>query len=230
MAQNNKPDDLAILEERVASHPISIEDISALADAYADRELWQEAIETYKTAISLDPTNGDLYNRLGIAYDEVDKLEDAEQAYQQAIALNPETSDAYYNLGCLYEDQKRIPEAIQAYKKYLQYLPEVDELTVIKKSLPQLTRMKIRKIDALSLAKISGLLYTGAGLIFSGMVALFSLVSAFYYRSNVNLSMVLTIIFMPIIYGVVGFISGLIIAALYDLAAAWVGGIEVEAE
>jgi hypothetical protein len=38
------------------------------------------------------------------------------------------------------------------------------------------------------------------------------------------------IIFMPIIYGIMGFIMGLITAWLYNLVAGWVGGIEMEFE
>jgi hypothetical protein len=36
--------------------------------------------------------------------------------------------------------------------------------------------------------------------------------------------------FMPIIYGVVGFLFGVIGAALYNLVARWIGGFEVEVE
>jgi len=37
-------------------------------------------------------------------------------------------------------------------------------------------------------------------------------------------------LFMPVIYGVMGFIFGVIGAALYNLVANWIGGIEVEVE
>ena len=37
-------------------------------------------------------------------------------------------------------------------------------------------------------------------------------------------------IFMPIIYGVMGLIFGVIGAALYNLVARWIGGFEVEVE
>jgi hypothetical protein len=37
-------------------------------------------------------------------------------------------------------------------------------------------------------------------------------------------------IFMPIFYAVFGFIFGIISAAIYNLVARWVGGIEVEVE
>jgi hypothetical protein len=37
-------------------------------------------------------------------------------------------------------------------------------------------------------------------------------------------------IFIPIIYGVMGFVFGIIMAAIYNLIAGWIGGIEVEVE
>ena len=37
-------------------------------------------------------------------------------------------------------------------------------------------------------------------------------------------------IFMPVIYGVMGFVFGVIGAAIYNLVARWIGGIEVEVE
>lgn len=37
-------------------------------------------------------------------------------------------------------------------------------------------------------------------------------------------------IFMPVFYGVFGFIFGVISAAIYNLIARWIGGIEVEVE
>jgi hypothetical protein len=40
----------------------------------------------------------------------------------------------------------------------------------------------------------------------------------------------LAIIFFPIVYGIVGFIAGLIYAALYNLAARWTGGVEMTLE
>ncbi len=37
-------------------------------------------------------------------------------------------------------------------------------------------------------------------------------------------------IFMPVIYGVMGFIFGILMAVIYNLVARWIGGIEVEVE
>ena len=37
-------------------------------------------------------------------------------------------------------------------------------------------------------------------------------------------------IFMPVLYGVMGFIFGVLMAVVYNLVARWIGGIEVEVE
>ena len=37
-------------------------------------------------------------------------------------------------------------------------------------------------------------------------------------------------VLMPVIYGVMGFILGVIGAAVYNLVARWIGGIELEVE
>ncbi len=37
-------------------------------------------------------------------------------------------------------------------------------------------------------------------------------------------------VLMPVIYGVMGFVFGVIGAAIYNLIAGWIGGIEVEVE
>ena len=69
--------------------------------------------------------------------------------------------------------------------------------------------MQIRRIGALSLAKVLAVIYAVFGLIF-GLI--FSLIA------------------LPIFYGLIGFIGGLITAWLYNAAARIIGGIELELE
>jgi tetratricopeptide (TPR) repeat protein len=131
----SQPDNLTILEERVAAHPDSLPDVRALADAYSEHGRWNDAVEAYWAAIALDPTNADLCNSLGAAYEGAGDPAQAEDAYQKAVALQPEDAVAYYNLGSLYEEQRRIPEAIQAFKKCLRYATDPDEYPDVKQKL-----------------------------------------------------------------------------------------------
>lgn len=230
MVQEIQTDELSRLKQQVALNPASFKDILALADMYVDLERWTEAIEQYKTAISLEPSNADVYNSLGTIYEEVDQLDEAEKAYQQAIKFDPKLPAPYYNLGCMYEDQQHLQKAVQAYKKYLEYVEAAGELAIVKHNLTKVTRMNIRRVNGASLAKILGVMYVAIGLIFwiiSIVFSLFFIGSGFGFFQFFD---VFNLLALPIIYGIVGVVSGFLIAYIYNFVADRFGGIEIEAE
>jgi len=97
--------------------------------------------------------------------------------------------------------------------------------------------MVLTRIVVMSVAKIFGVLNAAIGLIIGICIALFSLIGA-GMTAAVQQSGAPTwigavfgigaIIFLPILYGTMGFIFGAIWAALYNLFAGMVGGIEIE--
>ncbi|MCK4553525.1 hypothetical protein KAU19_00995 [Candidatus Parcubacteria bacterium] len=93
---------------------------------------------------------------------------------------------------------------------------------------------KIKKIKALSLGKILGIMYAIMGLIFGGLVTVFAILGNALFASKDNYGGVLfgigAIIFLPIMYGFFGFVFGVISGWLYNLATKWVGGLEIEFE
>jgi hypothetical protein len=95
--------------------------------------------------------------------------------------------------------------------------------------------MVIRRVGALSVAKVAGVLYALIGLIAGAFISLAAIVGGFGSGdTNAPLIGALmgagAIIVIPIVYGGLGFIGTLIMAALYNLVAGAVGGIEVDVE
>lgn len=84
-------------------------------------------------------------------------------------------------------------------------------------------RHRIRRVEPIAAAKVAGVLYALMGLVF---VPIFAVVS-FAAPSGSGFGMGLTIL-MPIFYGVMGFVFTAIAAALYNVVAGWIGGIELE--
>ncbi len=98
--------------------------------------------------------------------------------------------------------------------------------------------MVIKRIGALSLAKIAAVLYAGIGLLIG---AVFSLIGMAGFASQMGdassglpfvgmLFGVGAIIILPICYGLIGFIFTLIGATIFNAAARLTGGVEIEVQ
>jgi len=98
--------------------------------------------------------------------------------------------------------------------------------------------MVIRKIGIGSVVKVSGVLYGLLGLVIGLCVALFAVVglgAAAASNEDVpgwmgSLFGIGAIVIFPIMYGVMGVIGGVLLAALYNLVAGITGGLEIDVQ
>lgn len=99
--------------------------------------------------------------------------------------------------------------------------------------------MVITKVGVLSLGKLMGLMYAAIGLLFGVLYALFAVVGGGAMLAmggnegamggGMMMGMgVAAVIVLPILYGLIGFIGGLITALFFNIAAKYAGGLEVE--
>ncbi len=96
----------------------------------------------------------------------------------------------------------------------------------------------LKSIEPISLAKISGLGYAAMGLLLIPFMFIGPFLMALAPENGEDampkgLMIALAVGFalaMPIIYGAIGFIFGLISGFVYNLIAKWIGGIEVDVE
>jgi len=98
--------------------------------------------------------------------------------------------------------------------------------------------MVLKSVGVLSAGKIMGVLGALGGLLGGAMMAVISLLGGVANQQGgqgnaavpamfVGLG---ALIFLPILYGIFGFIAGLIYALIYNLAASIIGGLEIELE
>jgi len=93
--------------------------------------------------------------------------------------------------------------------------------------------MVIKRIEPLSCGKLAGLLYGMIGLVVGAIVSVALLAGRLgagqtYGAFGAGFAGVAAIVVLPIIYGVLGFIGAIVVAWLYNLAAGFTGGIEIE--
>ena len=82
---------------------------------------------------------------------------------------------------------------------------------------------ELKRIGPVSFAKIHGLIMGLFGIIIGALYGIIAMVAP--TASPLGL---FGIILFPIAYGLLGFLGGLLGAALYNLASKWVGGLEIE--
>ena len=73
--------------------------------AYQGLGKLDEAIETYKKAVSIQPGYVEAYYNMGVAFKSQGKLEEAIEAYNKALSLKPDYAEAYYNIGIILKAQ-----------------------------------------------------------------------------------------------------------------------------
>ena len=92
--------------------------------------------------------------------------------------------------------------------------------------------MEIKKIDVMSVGKLSGFIYAVVGLLSGLLISLFSFsLGSMLSQSSSNNFLssfgIASIVVFPILYGLMGFVGGVIGAVIYNLAARFVGGIKI---
>jgi hypothetical protein len=100
--------------------------------------------------------------------------------------------------------------------------------------------MVVKQVGVWSIARISGALYAGLGLVIGAVFALVALLGAGFASTMHNEEApaalvggflgVGAVVALPIFYGVMGLVGGALMAWLYNVFAGFVGGIEVTLE
>ena len=95
--------------------------------------------------------------------------------------------------------------------------------------------MIIKRIGPLSFAKLSAVLYAVMGLVVGGVFSLAGLAGGFASETTGAAGVgaivgVAAIVVFPIFYGLMGFVFTLFAAWLYNFAADFVGGVEIDVQ
>ncbi len=94
--------------------------------------------------------------------------------------------------------------------------------------------MIIKRIGPMSVAKIAGVLYAAMGFLIGAVLSVISLVGGAMGGSNSGVPGMLfgaaAVIALPIFYACIGVVGSLFGVAVFNLAAGWVGGVEIDTE
>jgi hypothetical protein len=95
--------------------------------------------------------------------------------------------------------------------------------------------MVIKRVGPVSCAKVVAALYVIVGIAIGGLISLGSMAggmaSEVPWMAGIGAAIgIAAIIVLPLVYGILGFVTTLIGAWLYNIAASIVGGIEIDVQ
>ena len=94
--------------------------------------------------------------------------------------------------------------------------------------------MVVKRVVPMSVAKVAAVLYAILGLIFGGIISVISFASQALVPDSDDAGMMgmmfgaAAVVILPVFYACLGFVVSLLMAAIYNLVAGWVGGIELD--
>ena len=94
-----------------------------LANAYMRQGRVDEAIQTARQAIAIEPTYGVAHYNLGNLYAQQGKLELAQRHFEEALQLYPNYADAHSNYGQLVAERGNIQSGIRHFRKAIELNP-----------------------------------------------------------------------------------------------------------
>ena len=97
----------------------SVEAYNHLGNALSAQGQFNEAIDTFKTALKIDPDNSGIWNNIGTCYQGQNDLDHAMLAYNKVLTINDTDLDANNNIASIYIQK-------QDYQKALYHLSKIE--------------------------------------------------------------------------------------------------------
>ena len=93
-------------------------------DELRSRKQYVDAIDYYRAALTKEPQNAAVCNKLGIAELMLQRFKEAGKEFEHAIKANRDFPEAYNNLGVIDYERHKYRTAIKQYKKSLTIEPD----------------------------------------------------------------------------------------------------------
>ncbi len=127
---------IRLLEDEAAQNPKDSEPPLKLANLFYDRRQFQQAVEWYEKALTLDPTNVDARTDLGTCYFNLGRPRDALLEFSKSREIDPNHEPTLFNVIVVnLEGSRDLAAAEQAWERLHKLNPSYPSLDRLKQSL-----------------------------------------------------------------------------------------------
>jgi tetratricopeptide (TPR) repeat protein len=176
---------LTIQQNKVWAEPISFYEYTMkfapdssrlradLGVAYYNAGRKEDAINSFKTAIKMNPHYAFAYNNLGAVFNSMGKFQEAVEPLKRAVAYQDNYAVAYYNMGNAYKSLNKYKEAADAYENAVKidprYADAMNNLAIIKARLGERDEAIKYYQKGLELSPNNIRIYNNLGSVYSDM-------------------------------------------------------------
>ncbi len=107
-------------------YPFELEAYTRLAKLLQGEDRYEEAIDTLRQGLVIDPEAGDIYNGLGLLYSALGRHKEAIRVHQKYLQLAPIEPNAHDSLGLSYQAAGLYHQAIEEYTRALALDPDFE--------------------------------------------------------------------------------------------------------
>jgi len=125
--QENWSAALTYFQKAKETNPQDADTWALIGYCYGSLGRYQDAIESYKQAIRIEPDYAVAHYNLGVTYGSLGRYQDAIESYKQAIRIKPDFAEAHCNLGVAYGILGRYEDAVEAFKQVIRINPDLVE-------------------------------------------------------------------------------------------------------
>lgn len=124
------------LKERVTKNPKDGEAWTRLANIYSDAGMFDQALEFYRRAAELAPTNASVLTDMGICYQQLKQFDKALELFDRAQKVDPGNWQSLYNVVVVAGLQmRRFDRADAALARLQQLKPDAPNLADLRQAL-----------------------------------------------------------------------------------------------
>jgi tetratricopeptide (TPR) repeat protein len=129
LKRRERPPLAVLMDPAPPQEDTSAEQLFAVASLMDDGDPvnFEEATDTYRRALEIDPYLVPALINLANLHYSRDEIAEAQALYERAIALEPDVFEAHFNLGNIFHDLGRYPEAQNCYRDALKLNPAYAE-------------------------------------------------------------------------------------------------------
>lgn len=96
----------------------SLKNITDKAQSIIDKRKYDEAIECFDKALSIEPKNDDLLFKKSLLLYEICRYSEVLEAFDKILEMDPKDVETLFKKGCCLYDLDRYPEAIEVIARF----------------------------------------------------------------------------------------------------------------